>query len=83
MRARRKIVLVHGCFWHLHDNCALARMPASRPEYWPIKLMKNKNRDQRQLNELLRLGWSVEVVWECETRDHAEVERRLRAFLAS
>lgn len=83
MRRRRKAIFVHGCLWHLHEGCHLARVPTSQPDYWPEKLARNKERDRRNLDELRRLGWSVEVVWECETKDQAALERRLRPFLAS
>jgi DNA mismatch endonuclease Vsr len=82
MRRARKAVFVHGCLWHLHEGCPLARVPTSKPEYWPAKLTRNKERDRRNLAELRRLGWTVEVVWECETGNHAALERRLRPFLA-
>jgi DNA mismatch endonuclease (patch repair protein) len=83
MRRARKALFVHGCLWHLHEGCPLARVPRSRPDYWPAKLARNKQRDRRNLAELHRLGWTVEVVWECETRDQTALERRLRPFLAS
>jgi DNA mismatch endonuclease Vsr len=82
VRRARKAIFVHGCLWHLHEGCPLARVPTSRPEYWPAKLARNKERDRRNLEELRRLGWSVEIVWECETKDQKELERRLRPFLA-
>jgi DNA mismatch endonuclease Vsr len=83
MRPARKAVFVNGCLWHLHEGCPLARVPTSRPDYWPAKLARNKERDRRNLEELRQLGWTVEVVWECETRDQKALERRLRPFLAS
>lgn len=82
MRPARKAIFVHGCLWHLHEGCPLARVPRSQPDYWPAKLATNKERDRRNLEELRRLGWSVEVVWECETLDYKALEHRLRAFLA-
>ena len=83
MRRARKAIFVHGCLWHLHEGCPLTRIPTSRPDYWPAKLARNKERDRRNLEALRRLGWSIEVVWECETKDQAALERRLRPFLAS
>ena len=82
MRPARKAVFVHGCLWHLHEGCSLARVPTSRPDYWPEKLARNRERDRRNLEELRRRGWSVMVIWECETKDQRALERRLRAFLA-
>jgi DNA mismatch endonuclease (patch repair protein) len=81
MRSRRLTILVHGCLWHLHEGCRLARMPKSRPDYWPQKLQGNRERDQRNLIELSRLGWRAEVVWECETRDTEKLRNRLMGIL--
>lgn len=81
MRKRRIAVLVHGCFWHLHEGCRLARMPRSRPDYWPAKLARNKERDARNLSQLVSSGWRPEVIWECETRDIEALEQRLRKIL--
>ena len=82
MRSRRAVILVHGCFWHLHDDCTLARLPKSRPEYWPRKLLRNRERDQRNSEELARLGWRALVVWECEIRSFDRLRDRLEAFIA-
>lgn len=61
----RTVVFVHGCFWHRHPGCALARTPKSRVEFWTTKLDANKARDARVQRELAALGWHVIVVWEC------------------
>jgi DNA mismatch endonuclease (patch repair protein) len=81
MRGRRKIIFVHGCLWHLHKGCSLARVPKSRPDYWPAKLARNRDRDTRNITQLRRQGWSVAVVWECETLDRKSLETRLRHVL--
>ena len=81
MKSRRLAILVHGCLWHLHEDCKLARIPKSRPDYWPAKLQGNKERDVRNLNALRHLGWAPEVVWECETRDPERLRDRLRQIL--
>jgi DNA mismatch endonuclease (patch repair protein) len=80
-RSRRKVIFVHGCFWHRHDNCALARMPKSRLDFWGPKLEGNRKRDQRSIQELIKDGWSVLTIWECEIGDMKRLERQLRRFL--
>ncbi len=82
-RPRRKIIFVHGCFWHLHPKkvCLDSRMPKSNRSYWLPKLRRNVDRDTRQLSELRRLGWKCLVVWECETKDLVKLGRRLEHFL--
>lgn len=65
----RKIALfVHGCFWHRHENCAAARVPKTRQEFWLPKLNGNVARDTKQASQLKILGWKVMVIWECEVK---------------
>lgn len=80
-RSRRAVVFVHGCFWHRHAACRLARMPKSRLEFWTSKLEGNRLRDARKIAALKELGWRVLVVWECELNDSYGLEKRLRCFL--
>nr|WP_279638345.1 very short patch repair endonuclease [Achromobacter agilis] len=79
---RRKVVFVHGCFWHMHGGaCSLSRMPKSNLEFWRPKLEGNRVRDAMKLEQLHALGWKVLVVWECELRDMESLLTRLEAFL--
>ncbi len=77
---RRKVIFVHGCFWHSH-NCKAAHVPKSNREYWEPKLQQNKMRDKKNIELLEANGWKALVIWECETRDEASLEKRLTAFL--
>ena len=79
--SRRKVIFVHGCFWHRH-GCRKGRsMPSTRSGFWTEKLAKNVERDRRVRRKLRRMGWAVHVVWECQVRDSEEVGARLSAFL--
>ncbi|GAA0774982.1 DNA mismatch endonuclease Vsr [Roseibium denhamense] len=80
---RKKAILVHGCFWHQHPDpdCKDGRMPKSRLDYWGPKLERNRLRDLENIQSLNKLGWSVLVVWECETRNLAGLKLRLASFL--
>lgn len=78
----RAVIMVHGCFWHRHPGCRLASTPKSRRDYWEAKFRGNVVRDRRSESELVELGWRVLVIWECETKDEAEVAERIREFLA-
>lgn len=80
---RRKVIFVHGCFWHRHPapECRLARLPKSRLEFWLPKLEANQSRDTRNQGALFNSGWQVLVVWECELRDKEQLENKLREFL--
>lgn len=79
--SHRRVIFVHGCFWHQHSGCADGRMPHTRIEYWEPKLQKNKSRDLRNESELKRLGWKVLAVWECELKNRDKLTKTLRRFL--
>lgn len=78
--ARRKVILVNGCFWHAH-GCRIGRPPKSRPEYWEPKLEQNRARDRRNRSNLRVMGWSVLTVWQCQTRNLDALSTRLLSFL--
>ncbi|MYE95019.1 MAG: DNA mismatch endonuclease Vsr [Gemmatimonadetes bacterium] len=82
-RPRRKVVFVHGCFWHRHEDCPRTRMPKSpeRREYWRKKFEGNVMRDQQHRDALERMGWTTLVIWECETTDAERLAALLRRFL--
>lgn len=81
--SRRKVIFVHGCYWHRHDDpsCKLARLPKSRLDFWGPKLKGNRERDKRNQMELNALGWEVLVIWECQLSDVDDVTARVREFL--
>jgi DNA mismatch endonuclease, patch repair protein len=78
---RKKVIFVHGCFWHSHSGCTDARLPKSHQSYWLPKLEANRERDSRSIAALKTLGWEVEVVWECELKNPTTVSNRLNQFL--
>jgi DNA mismatch endonuclease, patch repair protein len=77
----RKIIEVYGCFWHGHTVCREGRVPGSRQEYWAPKLRANRQRDLKNRRQLRDLGWSVLVVWECQTENSSRLQSRLARFL--
>jgi len=77
---RKKVIFVHGCFWHMH-NCKFGRMPKVRQEYWIEKMKGNKRRDQENIGKLESHGWKVLVIWECEIANTASVEKDIKDFL--
>ena len=80
---RKKVVFVHGCFWHQHPDseCRDAKRPTSNSDYWLPKLKRTQERDQKHQEALRRAGWDVLVLWECElTRENA-IEKRVLMFL--
>jgi DNA mismatch endonuclease (patch repair protein) len=81
MPGRKAAVFVHGCFWHGHDCRRGARMPKANAEYWTAKIARNRARDAAAVTALEAMGWRPLVVWECELKDEAQVEARVRELL--
>jgi DNA mismatch endonuclease (patch repair protein) len=79
--ARRKVIFVHGCFWHQHPGCREGRVPGSRQDYWEPKLKRNLERDAAARAALKEQGWQALVLWECELKDAAGTVARARKFL--
>jgi DNA mismatch endonuclease (patch repair protein) len=77
---RKKVIFVHGCFWHGHE-CDKGRAPKSRLEYWSPKLEANRERDAANVARLEGAGWEILIVWQCETRDREALEARLAKFV--
>lgn len=78
---RRKVIFVHGCFWHGHDCARGARQPKQNTEYWAKKIAGNRARDAAALSALKAQGWSALVLWECELKDADALAARLKTFL--
>lgn len=79
--SRRKVIFVHGCFWHRHRGCKYAYTPKSRTAFWEDKFGQNVQRDARVEAALSDRGWETMTVWECETRDASLLLIRLVRFL--
>ena len=80
-RSRRKVILVHGCFWHRHDGCLKSSTPKQRRGFWTQKFRNNRERDRRNQTKLEAAGWRCWIIWECETRFQEELETRVLEFL--
>jgi DNA mismatch endonuclease, patch repair protein len=81
MPEQRKVILVHGCFWHGHD-CEAGKLPKSHRSYWKSKQAKNELRDAQNARELRSRGWKRMVIWECEIRKNERLQARLTRFLS-
>ncbi|HEX5057635.1 MAG TPA: DNA mismatch endonuclease Vsr [Gammaproteobacteria bacterium] len=79
-RRYKKVIFVHGCFWHQH-GCNQYRMPKSKIDFWIPKLQKNVERDKKISRELKKCGWKVLVIWECQLKKVDYLKRRVVNFL--
>lgn len=78
---RRKVIFVHGCFWHGHDCKRGARIPKTNRDYWETKIASNRERDQQHNEELMREGWHTLIVWECQTKELQAIAGQIKSFL--
>ena len=69
----KTVVFIHGCFWHMHSECKIARIPKSNTDFWINKLNYNVNKDQMNKKQLENLGWKVITIWECEIEKDLDV----------
>jgi DNA mismatch endonuclease, patch repair protein len=81
LRKYNTVIFVHGCFWHRHKECKFAYEPKSRQDFWHKKFTENLARDMRNQSALLKLGWKVLVIWECEVGDKDNLKGRITGFL--
>jgi DNA mismatch endonuclease (patch repair protein) len=79
--SRKKVIFIHGCFWHGHAECREGHVPKSRLDYWAPKLERNRLRDAAHEKALHELGWSTLTLWECQLSDPAALRHRLAEFL--
>jgi DNA mismatch endonuclease, patch repair protein len=79
--ARRKVIFVHGCFWHAHEGCNVANLPKSNTEFWREKFARNRERDATNRSALVNDGWDVMILWECEISKPDIVMAALTSFL--
>lgn len=79
-RSRKKIIFVHGCFWHQH-GCQKYKQPKTRKSFWELKLARNKERDSEVCAVLRKQGWKVLIIWECQMSPVSRLTSRIRRFL--
>ncbi|TBB14195.1 DNA mismatch endonuclease Vsr [Rhizobium ruizarguesonis] len=77
----RKVIFVHGCFWHRHPGCKKAALPVVNRTYWENKLTNNVRRDAVTIDQLESIGWAAMVVWECELKNQDDVTHRVEHYL--
>lgn len=80
-QSRRKVIFIHGCFWHGHDCKRGARVPKNNREYWETKIARNRERDSQHDEGLRREGWRILVVWECQIQEQTALIDLIRRFL--
>jgi len=78
---KKKVIFVHGCFWHRHDCPKGQQLPKSRTDFWLPKLARNKERDREVQDKLASLGWEVLVIWDCQIKKSDVLIKKLKDFL--
>lgn len=81
LRRYKTVIFVNGCFWHGHEGCKYYRLPKSNTDFWLTKIAQNRVRDERDIQELCRLGWRVIVIWECELKTEMRRQQTFHKLL--
>ncbi len=81
VKSAKTVIFVHGCFWHGHSNCKLARRPKTNKKFWEQKVVDNRKRDRRKERLLRKQGWHVMTIWQCKLRNIELVVNRLKRIL--
>jgi len=79
--SRKKVIFIHGCFWHAHAHCKIAHSPKTRRLYWNEKFKRTKARDKTNRQLLRKLGWDIFTIWECEIKNDDYLISHLTQFL--
>ena len=77
----KTVVLVNGCFWHVHEGCKYFKWPESNVAFWKNRLTENRRRDVVKIQALKELDWKVIVVWECELKGDNQTTRLNKLYL--
>ncbi len=78
----KKVIFVHGCFWHGHQDCKRSKPPSSNVEFWSAKIGRTVERDRQNREALVHLGWQALTIWSCEIRNKEFLEKKLREFMS-
>jgi len=81
-KGRKKVIFVHGCFWHRHEGCRRASNPKSNLDYWHAKFDRNTTRDRANMQALREAGWDPFIVWECELKSIDTLTAKLQGFIS-
>lgn len=65
----KKVIFVHGCFWHGHEGCKRSALPTANADFWKKKLTGNAERDKSNYKRLELLGWKYMIIWQCEIKE--------------
>lgn len=70
----KTVIFINGCFWHGH-NCKKGKLPSSNIDFWKEKISNNKSRDDKNSDLLVKLGWKVIIIWQCEV---SKIDNRIK-----
>lgn len=77
----KKVIFVHGCFWHGHHCISGRNRPRNKRSYWEPKLKRNVERDSENQIKLKKMGWKFMILWECELKNEEKIKKRIAKYL--
>lgn len=78
---KKKLIFVNGCFWHGHPGCPRSVIPKANRAFWDKKINRNIERDAKLYQDLLKRGWEILVIWQCQTRNIVNLKKQLTKFI--
>ena len=78
---KKKVIFIHGCYWHRHKNCKFSYTPKSNQEFWEKKFVKNLERDIKNQKSLYEMQISFIIIWECELKNKSKWEKKVMDFV--
>jgi len=77
----KKVIFVHGCFWHSHNNCKRSALPETNKSFWKKKIKGNAARDKAIKVKLRKMGWRTLTIWQCQTKNLEKTVERIVNFI--
>jgi DNA mismatch endonuclease, patch repair protein len=77
----KKVIFIHGCFWHGHKHCKRSSLPNTNREFWEHKIRSNAQRDYKNISSLTEKGWEVMVLWSCQIKNKEDLISKLIEFI--
>lgn len=81
IKDKKTIIFINGCFWHQHKGCKRAIMPKSNIKYWHKKLMRNIEKQKKDIMGLKKSKWKIFIIWECQAKNEKALVRRIKGML--
>lgn len=77
----KTVIFIHGCFWHGHKGCKYFVVPKTKTEWWLDKINGNKANDKKKKSAIVKEGYSVLTIWECQLKPNNQAQTLAQLLL--